>query len=86
MTVDIVNKITKTYDHNNKLVKMIDENLTKLGNVFESHFHYYFFITIISEIISKTNESTVNHKVRLTFNGWVLLILILFSLSLFFII
>ncbi len=85
MTVDIVNKITKTYDHDNKLVKMVDENLTNLGNIIESNFYYYFFITIISETISKTNESIVNHKVRLTFNGWVLLILILFSLSLFFI-
>ena len=41
----------------NESVKMVDEDLTNLGNIFEFHFHYYFFITIISETISKTNES-----------------------------
>ncbi len=85
MTVDIVNKITKTYDHDNKLVKMIDEDLTNLGNISEYHFYYYTFLTIINETISKTNESIVNHKVRLNSNGW-MLILILLSLSLFFIV
>ncbi len=90
MTVDIVNKITKTYDHNNKLVKMIDENLTNLGNIREYHFYYYTFLTITNKTITLTKinngESIVNHKIRLNFNGWMLLLLILFSLSLFFVV
>lgn len=87
MNVDI-NKITKTYDHNNKLIKMIDENLTYLGNVSESHFYYYFFFTIVSETNTTgfySSKSTVNHKIKLNFNGWILLVLILFSWSLLFI-
>lgn len=89
MTIDIVNKIIKTYDHNNKLVKTVNEDLTNLGNIREYQFYYYTFLTITNEtiILTKVNDGKpiVNHKIRLNSSGWILLLLILLSLSLFFI-
>lgn len=86
MTLDIVNKITKTYDHDNKLVKMIDEDLTNLGNVNISYFEYYIFFVLILENIIKADNS-VFHRIRMKITpyGWILLIFILASLSLLFI-
>ncbi len=89
MTVDIVNKITKTYDHNNKLVKMVDEECSGLSYITESYFYHYVLYTMIYETITrieyngnKSSKSIVNHKIRLNPYGWILLIFTLASLSL----
>lgn len=85
MTVDIFHKIIKTYDHNNKLVKMVDEDITfKSINI--SHFEYYLFFTVINENIVKSDNSVFHRsKIKLNPYGWFLLIFTLVSLSLLFI-
>lgn len=86
MTVDIVNKITKTYDHNNKLVKMVDEDITNLGNVKISYFEYYIFFVLTLENLIKADNSVFHRiRIKITLYGWILLIFTLLGLSLFFI-
>jgi len=83
MTVYTVNKITKTYNHNNKLVKMIDEDLTNLGNVNISYFEYYIFFILILENLIKANNSVFHRiRIKITYYGWVVLIFTLAGLSL----
>ncbi len=89
MTVDIINKITKTYDHNNKLVKMIDEesNSGEIKYTYITYFTYYLLLTAIDKTVhwidydNVRNNSKKPTKYKLTFIGWLLLIFMLFGFS-----